>query len=204
MAFGFHAELASVMLGRHEVPERMEDRKILGIPVEACLPCRQAKVACNLSCPTKRPQEQSRAPIQAPEAPNAPSPGPSKGPAHPSAWTTLKPPVTPSPSKKAKASISKSRPKTPSVAQKAKFGIHVRPTPTDSIKASALELIATPINTLLDPRPGPSSDPTDQIIKGLEVHIASLEKQVERILDLELQLSSVARVVEALREQVQG
>ncbi|KIK79471.1 hypothetical protein PAXRUDRAFT_16314 [Paxillus rubicundulus Ve08.2h10] len=55
---------------------------------------------------------------------------------------------------------------------------------------------------LLDPQPGPSSDPTEQIIKGLEVHIASLEKQVERIPDLELQLSSMARVLEALREQV--
>ncbi|KIK72361.1 hypothetical protein PAXRUDRAFT_22078 [Paxillus rubicundulus Ve08.2h10] len=50
----------------------------------------------------------------------------------------------------------------------------------------------------------PSSDPTDQIIKGLKVRIASLEKQVERIPDLELQLSSMARVIEALWEQVQG
>ncbi|KIK72375.1 hypothetical protein PAXRUDRAFT_22064 [Paxillus rubicundulus Ve08.2h10] len=44
----------------------------------------------------------------------------------------------------------------------------------------------------------------DQIIKGLEVHVTSLKKQVERILNLELQLSSIAQVVEALQEQVQG
>ncbi|KIK73415.1 hypothetical protein PAXRUDRAFT_20876 [Paxillus rubicundulus Ve08.2h10] len=44
----------------------------------------------------------------------------------------------------------------------------------------------------------------DQIIKGLEVHVTSLKKQVERIPDLELQLSSMARVVKAFQEQVQG
>ncbi|KIK91570.1 hypothetical protein PAXRUDRAFT_13714 [Paxillus rubicundulus Ve08.2h10] len=98
----------------------------------------------------------------------------------------------PSPSKKAKASISKSRPKTPSVTQKEKFGIDVRVTPSDSIKASALNLIATLVNLLLDTQPGPSSDLKDQIIKALKVHVASLEKQVERIPDLELQLSSLA------------
>ncbi|KIK72463.1 hypothetical protein PAXRUDRAFT_21958, partial [Paxillus rubicundulus Ve08.2h10] len=188
-----------------------------GIPVGACLPCRQGK-------------EQLRAPIQALETPKAPSPGPSKGPTRPSAQVTLKLPVTPSkwapslgpgpsPSKKAKASVSKSRPKTPSVTQKAKIANDVGVTPSASIKvyhplagppprsiprASALELTATPLNPLLDPQPGPSSDPTDQIIKGLEVCITSLKKQVERIPDLELQLSSMAQVVKALWEQVQG
>ncbi|KIK74911.1 hypothetical protein PAXRUDRAFT_19429 [Paxillus rubicundulus Ve08.2h10] len=151
-----------------------------GIPVGACLPCRQAK---------------SRAPIQAPEAPKAPSQGPSKGPTHQSNWGTLKPPVTPSKwapslgpgpsqSKKAKASVSKFRPKTPSVSQNAKFTNDVGVTPLGSIevyhplagppphsipRASALKLIATLVNPLLDPRPGPSSDPKDHIIKGLEV-----------------------------------
>ncbi|KIK72170.1 hypothetical protein PAXRUDRAFT_22312 [Paxillus rubicundulus Ve08.2h10] len=159
-----------------------------------------------------------------------PSPGSSKGPACPSTQATSKLSVTPSkqapslgpgpsPSKKAKASVSKSRPKMPSVAQKAKFTNDVGVTPSGSIKvyhplagpppqsipqASALQLIATPVNRLLDPQPGPSLDPMDQIIKGLEVCIASLEKQVERILDLELQLSSMAQVVKALWEQVQG
>ncbi|KIK72766.1 hypothetical protein PAXRUDRAFT_21608, partial [Paxillus rubicundulus Ve08.2h10] len=78
------------------------------------------------------------------------------------------------------------------------------PPPRSIPRASALELIATPVNPILDPRPGPSSDPIDQIIKGLEVRVANLEKQVERIPDLELQLSSMAWVVEALREQVTG
>ncbi|KIK73669.1 hypothetical protein PAXRUDRAFT_20609 [Paxillus rubicundulus Ve08.2h10] len=159
----------------------------------------------------KQPQERLRAPVQALEPPKAPSPGPSKGPTRPSAWATSKPPVTPSkwapslgpgpsPSKKAKASVSRLRLKTPSLTQKAKFG----PPPRSIPQASALELIATPVNALLDPGPGPSLDPTDQIIKGLEVCIANLEKQVERIPDLELQLSSMARVIEALWEQVQG
>ncbi|KIK72184.1 hypothetical protein PAXRUDRAFT_22289 [Paxillus rubicundulus Ve08.2h10] len=72
----------------------------------------------------------------------------------------------PSPSKKAKALVSKSRPKTPSVTQKAKFANDVGVTPSASInvyhplagspphsipRASALELIAMPINPLLDP-----------------------------------------------------
>ncbi|KIK72369.1 hypothetical protein PAXRUDRAFT_22069 [Paxillus rubicundulus Ve08.2h10] len=107
----------------------------------------------------------------------------------------------------------------PLLTQKAKFTNDAGATPSSSIKvyhplagpppcsiprASALELIATPINPLLDPRPGPSSDLTDQIIKGLEVRVTNLEKQVERIPDLELQLSSMARVIEALQEQVQG
>ncbi|KIK76186.1 hypothetical protein PAXRUDRAFT_18387 [Paxillus rubicundulus Ve08.2h10] len=96
------------------------------------------------------------------------------------------------------ASVSKSRLKMPLVAPKAKFGIDVGVTPSESIKvyhplagpppqsiplASALELIATPVNPLLDPRPRPSSDPKDQIIKGLKV-------------------SSLAQVIEALQEQV--
>ncbi|KIK76474.1 hypothetical protein PAXRUDRAFT_18181 [Paxillus rubicundulus Ve08.2h10] len=110
----------------------------------------------------------------------------------------------PSPSKKAKASVSKSRLKRPSVSQNAKFTNDVGVTPSGSIKASALELITTPVNPLLDPQPRPSSDPTDQIIKALEVCINSLEKQVERIPDLELQLSSMSWVIEALWEQVQG
>ncbi|KIK75741.1 hypothetical protein PAXRUDRAFT_18737 [Paxillus rubicundulus Ve08.2h10] len=176
---------------------------------------RAAKLACNLSWLAKRPREQSRAPIQVPEPPKAPSPGPSKGPACRSSWATSKPPVTPSkrapslapgpsPSKEAKALVSKLRPKTPSISQNEKFANDVGVTPSGSIKASALELVATPINPLLDPRSGPPLDPKDQIIKGLKVRIASLEKQVERIPDLELQLSSMARVVEALREQVQG
>ncbi|KIK73884.1 hypothetical protein PAXRUDRAFT_20408 [Paxillus rubicundulus Ve08.2h10] len=91
----------------------------------------------------------------------------------------------------------------PSVAQKAKFGIYVGVTPSESImvyhplaspppqsipQASALELITTPVNPMLDPPPRPSSDLKDQIIKGLEVQVASLEKQVERIPDLELQM----------------
>ncbi|KIK72089.1 hypothetical protein PAXRUDRAFT_22414, partial [Paxillus rubicundulus Ve08.2h10] len=107
----------------------------------------------------------------------------------------------------------------PSLAQKAKFTNDAGATPSSSIKvyhplagppprsipqASALELIAMPVNPILDRRPGPSSDLTDQIIEGLKVRIANLEKQVERIPDLELQLSSMARVVEALREQVTG
>ncbi|KIK72882.1 hypothetical protein PAXRUDRAFT_21481, partial [Paxillus rubicundulus Ve08.2h10] len=174
-----------------------------GIPVRACLPCHKGKVACNLSRLAKRPWGQSRAPVQAPEPPKAPSPGPSKGPTLPSAQATSKPPVTPSkwapslgpgpsPSKKAKASVSRLRPKMPSLTQKAKFTNDAGETPSSSIKvyhplagppphsipwASALELIAMPINHLLDPRPGPSSDLTDQIIKGLEVHVANLEKQ---------------------------
>ncbi|KIK72637.1 hypothetical protein PAXRUDRAFT_21759 [Paxillus rubicundulus Ve08.2h10] len=103
-----------------------------GIPVGACLPCHKGKVAFNLSWPVKQPWGQLRAPVQALEPPKAPSPGPSKGPTRPSAWATSKPPVTPSkwapslgpgpsPSKKAKASVSRLRPKTPSLAQKAKF-----------------------------------------------------------------------------------
>ncbi|KIK79904.1 hypothetical protein PAXRUDRAFT_16075 [Paxillus rubicundulus Ve08.2h10] len=89
----------------------------------------------------------------------------------------LDPPVTPSkrapslgpgpsPLKKAKAAVSKLRPKTASVTQKAKFTYDVGVTPAGSIKvyhplagplplsiphASALELIATPVNPLLDP-----------------------------------------------------
>ncbi|KIK72800.1 hypothetical protein PAXRUDRAFT_21566 [Paxillus rubicundulus Ve08.2h10] len=148
-----------------------------GIPVGACLPCFQGKVACNLSRLAKRPWEQLRAPVQALEPPNAPSPGPSKGPTCPSARVTSKPLVTPSkqapslgpspsPSKKAKASVSRSRLKTPSVTQKAKFANDAGVTPSASIKvyhplagppphsipqASALELIATPVNPLLDP-----------------------------------------------------
>ncbi|KIK77806.1 hypothetical protein PAXRUDRAFT_17255 [Paxillus rubicundulus Ve08.2h10] len=125
--------------------------------------------------------------------------------------------VSTSPSKKAKASISKLRLKMPLVAQKAKFGINVRVTPWKSIMvyhplagpppqsipwASALELIATPVNPLLDPQPGPSLDPKDQIIKSLDVQISSFKKQVERIPDLEPQVSSLAQVVEALWEQV--
>ncbi|KIK73482.1 hypothetical protein PAXRUDRAFT_20802 [Paxillus rubicundulus Ve08.2h10] len=107
---------------------------------------------------------------------------------------------SPSTSKKAKASVSKLRPKTPLVAQKAKFGIDVGVTPTDSIKvhhplagpppqsipwASALKLIATPVNPLLDAQPVTSSNPKDQIIKALK-------------------LSSMAQVIEALWEQVTG
>ncbi|KIK77383.1 hypothetical protein PAXRUDRAFT_17535 [Paxillus rubicundulus Ve08.2h10] len=76
------------------------------------------------------------------------------------------PGLGPATSKKAKAPISKSRPKMPSVAQKANFGIDVGVTPSDSIKvyhplagpppqsipqASAINLIATPVNPLLDP-----------------------------------------------------
>ncbi|KIK72976.1 hypothetical protein PAXRUDRAFT_21373 [Paxillus rubicundulus Ve08.2h10] len=148
-----------------------------GIPVGACLPCRQGKVACNLSRLAKRPWEQSRAPVQAPEPPKAPSPGPSKGTTRPSARATLKPPVTPSkqatslgpgpsPSKKAQALVSRLRSKTPSVTQKAKFANDAGVTPSASIKvyhplagpppcsipwASALELITTPVNALLDP-----------------------------------------------------
>ncbi|KIK73652.1 hypothetical protein PAXRUDRAFT_20635 [Paxillus rubicundulus Ve08.2h10] len=76
-----------------------------------------------------------------------PSPRSSKGPAHPSAWATLKLPVTPSPSKKAKASVSKSRPKTPSVAQKAKFTNDVGVTPSGSIKV---------YHPLAGPPPNPS------------------------------------------------
>ncbi|KIK77109.1 hypothetical protein PAXRUDRAFT_17720 [Paxillus rubicundulus Ve08.2h10] len=167
---------------------------------------------------------------QAPEPPKALSPGPSQSPTHQSSHATLKAPVTPSKrapslgpgpytSKKAKASISKSRPKMPLVAQKANFGIDVRLTPSESIKvyhplagpppqsipqASALKLIATPLNPLLDPRPRPSSDPKDHIIKGLEVQVASLELQVESIPDLELQVNSLTWVVNTLWEQVQG
>ncbi|KIK72578.1 hypothetical protein PAXRUDRAFT_21826 [Paxillus rubicundulus Ve08.2h10] len=148
-----------------------------GIPVRACLPCHQAKVACNLSRPAKQPREQSRAPVQALEPPKAPSPGPSKGPTRPSARATSKPPVTPSkgapslgpgpsPSKKAKASVSRLRLKMPSLTQKAKFTNDAGATLSSSIKvyhplagppprsiprASALELIATPINPILDP-----------------------------------------------------
>ncbi|KIK72171.1 hypothetical protein PAXRUDRAFT_22309 [Paxillus rubicundulus Ve08.2h10] len=116
-----------------------------GIPTGACTPCWQAKFTWNLSRPTKQPREELRAPIQALEPPKAPFPGPSQGPTRRSSWVTSKAPVTPSKqapslgpgpltSKKAKVSVSKSRPKTPSVTQKAKFGIDVRPTQTDSIK----------------------------------------------------------------------
>ncbi|KIK72262.1 hypothetical protein PAXRUDRAFT_22193, partial [Paxillus rubicundulus Ve08.2h10] len=154
-----------------------------GIPIGACIHCHQAKLACNLSRPVKRPREESRAPIQAPESPKAPSPGPSKGPTHRSSQAPLKPPVTPSPSKKAKASVSKLMWKTPSISQNAKFANDVGVTPSGSIKvyhplaghpplsipqASALELTATPLNPLLDPRPGPSSDLKDKIIKALK------------------------------------
>ncbi|KIK91973.1 hypothetical protein PAXRUDRAFT_13495 [Paxillus rubicundulus Ve08.2h10] len=104
-----------------------------------------------------------------------------------------------------------------SVTQKAKFGIDVRVTPPESIKvyhpipgllpqsipqASALKLIATLVNPLLDPQSGPSSDLKDQIINALEVRVASLESQVERIPDLELQVSNLAKVIKALQEQV--
>ncbi|KIK71763.1 hypothetical protein PAXRUDRAFT_22866, partial [Paxillus rubicundulus Ve08.2h10] len=202
----------------HLANEGLHEKAPEGYPRRACFPCHQAKVACNLSQPAKRPREQSRAPVQAPEPPKAPSPGPFKGPTCPSARATLKPLVTPSkwapslgpgpsPSKKAKASVSRSRLKTPSLTQKAKFTNDAGATLSSSIKvyhplagppphsipqASGIKLIATPVNPILDPRPGPSSDPTDQIIKGLEVHVANLEKQVERIPNLELQLSSMA------------
>ncbi|KIK93966.1 hypothetical protein PAXRUDRAFT_12339 [Paxillus rubicundulus Ve08.2h10] len=68
-------------------------------------------------------------------------------------------------SKKTKASVSKLRPKTPLVTQKAKFTNDVGVTPSESIKvyhplagpppqsipqASAINLIATPVNPLLD------------------------------------------------------
>ncbi|KIK72960.1 hypothetical protein PAXRUDRAFT_21390, partial [Paxillus rubicundulus Ve08.2h10] len=110
----------------------------------------------------------------------------------------------PSPSKKAKALVSRLRLKMPSLTQKAKFANDAGATPSSSIKvyhplagppprsiprASALKLITTPVNALLDPQPRPSLDPTDQIIRGLEVQVTNLEKQVERIPDLELQLS---------------
>ncbi|KIK72935.1 hypothetical protein PAXRUDRAFT_21419 [Paxillus rubicundulus Ve08.2h10] len=171
----------------------------MGIPMGACMPCHQGKVSCNLSrcrkalsptAATANPRKllpptsftsdralrsESVAPNPAPEPPKAPSPGPSQGPTRRSSHATLKVLVTPSKwapslgpglstSKKAKASVSKYRPKIPSVTQKAKF----------SIDASALELIATPVNPLLDPH-----------IKGLEVN-------------------SLAQVVKALQEQVQG
>ncbi|KIK71964.1 hypothetical protein PAXRUDRAFT_22574 [Paxillus rubicundulus Ve08.2h10] len=148
-----------------------------GILVGACLPCHKGKVACNLSRLVKRPRGQSRAPVQALEPPEVPSLGPSKGPTRPSTRATSKPPVTPSkqapslgpgpsPSKKAKVSVSRLRPKMPSLTQKAKFANDVGVTPLGSIKvnhplagpppcsiprASALELIAMPVNPLLDP-----------------------------------------------------
>ncbi|KIK75374.1 hypothetical protein PAXRUDRAFT_19061 [Paxillus rubicundulus Ve08.2h10] len=50
----------------------------------------------------------------------------------------------------------------------------------------------------------PSMDHKDHILKGLEVQVTSLKSQVERILDLELQVSSLAWVIKALQEQVQG
>ncbi|KIK79491.1 hypothetical protein PAXRUDRAFT_16307 [Paxillus rubicundulus Ve08.2h10] len=102
------------------------------------IPCNQAKLPCNLSHPTKRPQEELRAPSQAPKTPKAPSLAPSQGPSRQSAQVTLAAPVTPSnlapslgpgplPSKKTKASVSKSRLNIPSVAQKANFGIDALP-----------------------------------------------------------------------------
>ncbi|KIK77623.1 hypothetical protein PAXRUDRAFT_17376 [Paxillus rubicundulus Ve08.2h10] len=60
--------------------------------------------------------------------------------------------------------------------------------------ASALELIATPLSPLLDPQPRPSLDSKDHIIKGLNVQVASLELQVERIPNLELQVTPPAGV----------
>ncbi|KIK75631.1 hypothetical protein PAXRUDRAFT_18824 [Paxillus rubicundulus Ve08.2h10] len=128
---------------------------------------------------TKRPWEELRAPIQAPEPPTAPSPGPSQGPTRQSSQATSKALVTPS---KQAPSLEPS----PLRSKKAKatdtFG---RPKGKIRIKDSALELIATPVNPLLDAQPGPSSDPKDQIIKALE-------------------LSSMAWVIKALHEQVQG
>ncbi|KIK72015.1 hypothetical protein PAXRUDRAFT_22508 [Paxillus rubicundulus Ve08.2h10] len=70
------------------------------------------------------------------------------------------------------------------------------------IKAASYPLKAGPNFGCPKGKIWPSSDPMDQIIKGLEVRVASLKKQVERIPDLELQLSSMAWVVEALWEQV--
>ncbi|KIK80110.1 hypothetical protein PAXRUDRAFT_15963 [Paxillus rubicundulus Ve08.2h10] len=118
----------------------------MGIPMGACMPYYQAKLSCNLSQKRKRPQQELKA---LPKTPLAPSLG-----------------LGPLPSKKAKASISKLRLKMPSVAQKAKFGIDVGVTPSESIRvyhplavslpqsipqASALNLITTPVNPLLDP-----------------------------------------------------
>ncbi|KIK76416.1 hypothetical protein PAXRUDRAFT_18234 [Paxillus rubicundulus Ve08.2h10] len=157
----------------------------MGIPMGARMPCYQAKVSCTLSQHMKQPQQESVALSLALEPPKAPSPCPFQGPAQKSSRSTLKVLVTPakqapslgpgpSTSKKAKASVSKSRLKMPSITQKAKFALM------------------------------PSSDPKDHIIKGLEVQVASLKSQVQRIPDLELQVSSLAQVVEALWEQVQG
>ncbi|KIK75387.1 hypothetical protein PAXRUDRAFT_19048 [Paxillus rubicundulus Ve08.2h10] len=162
----------------------------MGIHMGACMPCYQGKVSCNLSWHTKLPQQESAATNPAPEPPKASSPSPSQGPTHPAKWA---PSLGPGPStpKKAKTSISKSRSKTPSVTQKAKFSIDAL-TPQSIPQASALKLIATPINPLLDPRPRPSSDSKDHIIKGLEVQVASLESQVKGIPDLELQVTPPA------------
>ncbi|KIK77028.1 hypothetical protein PAXRUDRAFT_17774 [Paxillus rubicundulus Ve08.2h10] len=78
-------------------------------------------------------------------------------------------------------------------------------TPPQSIPwASALGLITTPTNPLLNPQPVPSFDHKDEVIKALKVQVSSLKKKVEGIPELELQVSSLAQVVEALQEQVQG
>ncbi|KIK73726.1 hypothetical protein PAXRUDRAFT_20553 [Paxillus rubicundulus Ve08.2h10] len=45
----------------------------------------------------------------------------------------------------------------------------IQASPRSIPQASALELITMPVNALLDPQPRPSSDPKDQIIKGLKV-----------------------------------
>ncbi|KIK73794.1 hypothetical protein PAXRUDRAFT_20492 [Paxillus rubicundulus Ve08.2h10] len=63
----------------------------------------------------------------------------------------------------------------PLVTQKAKFGIDVGLTPSESIKASTLNLITTPVNPLLDPLPRPSLDLKDQIIKGLGVQVDKIQ-----------------------------
>ncbi|KIK81859.1 hypothetical protein PAXRUDRAFT_15025 [Paxillus rubicundulus Ve08.2h10] len=134
----------------------------MGIPMGAAMPCYQGKVSCNLSQHIKQPQEESVAQNPAQEPPKAPSPGPFQGPTQQSSCATLKVLVTPAKwapslgpgpltSKKAKASVSKSRPKTPLVAQKAKFGIDVGVTPSETIP-------------IYHPLAGPPSNPSPRLL----------------------------------------
>ncbi|KIK73292.1 hypothetical protein PAXRUDRAFT_21017 [Paxillus rubicundulus Ve08.2h10] len=110
----------------HLANEGLHEKAQEGHPCQGIPPLSPGKGGLQSIPAVKQPRGQSRAPVQATEPPKALSPGPSKGPTHLSARATSKPPVTPSkrapslgpgpsPSKKAKASVSRSRPKTPSL-----------------------------------------------------------------------------------------
>ncbi|KAF9232152.1 hypothetical protein BU15DRAFT_67709 [Melanogaster broomeanus] len=131
----------------------------------------------------------------------------------------------PSPAKKAKTSLSKSTtkslapeasPTTRGSGSKEKLklvfdGVVIprrkpsgAPIPARSI-ARVIQLNKTevPTTTITDTLPNPSSDPKDAVITALEGRISSLEMEVAKIPELQQQVVSLFRVVEALRQQVQ-